>query len=142
MSEDEAVGFEENGEELVVDLSSVEDAGFELIPKGAYPCEITNCEFTHSQSKGTPMWAMEVTLTGDGEFSGRKLFTYMVWAGKGLPMTKRTVAQALPELLENPFKPDDEDLLEALLGRPLTVRVGVQMYRPEGEKLSDMMIVV
>ncbi len=128
------VNFSE-GDSIMVDMSNVEEATFEALPVGMYAVMISDVNFKYSQNSGNPMWELILEVT-DGEYASRKLYTHWVWAGKGLPFTKRIVAKIAPELLENPFSADDEDIMAALLGRELRAKVGVRIY--DGDKTNNV----
>ncbi len=125
----------EGGEGFTVDLTDVEEASFELLPKGMYPVEVETLEFDYSAGKGTPMWSW-VFEVSEGEFAGRKLFYHTVLAGKGLPFTKKTFARILPELLSGEFDPIAIADSGELLGKAFKVRVGIQKY--EGEDRNNV----
>jgi hypothetical protein len=105
------------------------------MPKGLYACQIAECEFTHSQASGNPMWTLQLELT-DGEFAGRKLYSHLVFAGKGLPITKRVLSRIAPELLEGPFNPEDDEVIQSMLGRDVKAKVDVRKY--EGELRNNV----
>jgi len=132
--ENAAVDFSQ-GDSLMVDFNSVEDVSFEALPRGMYPCVISDCEFTYSQSSGNPMWTLQMELT-DGEYAGRKLYSHMVFAGKGLPITKRQLTRIAPELLEGPFNPEDSEVIASMLGREVKAKVSVRKY--EGEDRNNV----
>lgn len=130
-----AVDFSQ-GDSLMVDFSSTEDLGErDVLPRAFYPCVITENEFTYSQSKGTPMWTLALEVR-DGEYAGRKLYTHLVMAGKGLPFTKRTLARIAPELLESAFNPEDADVIASMLGKNVRAKVTVGVY--DGEKTNSV----
>ena len=131
----EAVDFSE-GDSLTVDLNDVEDSSQEAIPKGKYPCVVEECEFTYSQNSGNPMWSMRLEIS-EGEYAGRKLFCYFVWAGKGLPITKQNISRIAPELLEGPFSPNDPDVISSMLGKQLEARVTVRKVE-EGQNPNNV----
>jgi hypothetical protein len=130
----EAVDFSE-GDSLTVDFNSVEDTGFEALPKGMYPCIISECEFTYSQSSGNPMWTLQLEVA-EGEYAGRKLFNHLVFAGKGMGITKQNLGRIKPELLESPFSPDDEEVIAGMLGLEVKAKVTVRKY--EGEDRNNV----
>lgn len=134
MGEESAVDFSQ-GESLVVDMSDVSEVSFEAIPAGMYDCQIVECEFGYSQSKGTPMWTMQIEVS-DGEYAGRKLFTHMVMAGKGLGFTKKDLAQIAPELLEAPFDAQDPNVIATMLGKDVRAKVQVRQY--EGSPTNNV----
>jgi len=132
--EDAAVDFSD-GDSLVVDFNEVEDTAFEALPKGMYPCVIAECEFGYSQSKGNPMWTMQLEVS-EGEYAGRKLFNHLVFKGAGMGITKQNLARIAPELLESAFSPDDEEVIAAMLGKAVKAKVTVRKY--EGEMRNNV----
>lgn len=123
------------GDSLMVDLNDVEDVSFEALPRAMYDCQIADCEFGYSQSKGTPMWTLQLEVV-EGEYAGRKLFSHMVMAGDGLPITKRQLSRVAPELLEGPFDPQDPDVVASMLGKDVRVRVTTRQY--EGRTVNNV----
>ena len=138
---EEAAEAEENnvtftpGDSLMVDLNEVEDASFELMPRAKYNAQIVECEFEVSQSGGNPMWSMRADVD-EGDYEGRALFLHWVWAGKGLPFTKKQAARIAPELLEEAFDPQDEGVIESMIGRRITLKVSTRKY--EGEMRNNV----
>lgn len=124
-----AVDFSE-GDSLMVDLNTVEDSSFEVLPKGMYSCIIEDCEFTYSQNAGNPMWSLKFDVT-DGEYAGRKLFSHMVWAGAGLPITKKQLSRIAPELFEGPFDPESEEIIASMMGKEVQAKVTIRKYKGE-----------
>jgi len=123
------------GESFVVDLNGVEDSTFEAIPKGYYNANINEVEFTYSQASGNPMWSLKYEIDS-GEYEGRTLFSHMVFAGKGLPITKRHLSRIAPELLEGPFDPQNSEVIDSLLNRRVKLKVTIRPY--EGEKRNNV----
>lgn len=128
------VDFSE-GDSLMVDLNNVEDVSFEAMPRAIYPCVVSNNEFTYSQNSGNPMWTLTLEVE-DGEYAGRNLWSHLVFAGKGLPMTKRQLSRIAPELMDGPFDPQDEQVIGSLLGRRIRAKVAIRMF--EGEKRNNV----
>lgn len=133
-AETEAVDFSK-GDSLTVDFGGVEAAVFELVPKAIYPCLVAECEFSYSQSGGNPMWTLTLEVA-EGEYAGSKLFTHLVFAGKGLGYTKSTLERIKPELLEAPFDSDDEEVMAGMLG--LEVKARVTHRKWEGEMRANV----
>lgn len=129
-----AVDFPE-GDNLLVNWDDIEEQSFEAIPRGNYPCIISECDFQHSQAAGNPMWSIRLEVEG-GEYDGRILFTHMVFAGKALGFTKATLARIAPELLESALDPQDEEAQGSLLGKHVTAKVTTRMY--EGELTNNV----
>ncbi len=129
-----AVDFTE-GDSLMVDFNDVEDVTFEALPTAMYPCIIADCEFTYSQASGNPMWTLQLEVR-DGEYAGRKLFSHLVFAGKGMPITKRQLTRIAPGLLEGPFNPEDPDVIAQMLGMEIRAKVTVRKY--EGRDTNNV----
>ena len=134
--DDNELTFSE-GDELTVDLNAIEDVNFEIMPRGKYGCQITECEFGISNSGGNPMWSMVMEVE-EGEFAERTLFLHWVWAGKGIGYTKRQAARIAPELMEEgyTFDPQDEEVIESMIGKRLMARVTTKKY--EGEMRNNV----
>jgi len=130
----EAVDFSE-GDSLMVDLNDVEDVTFEALPRGLYPCVISECEFSYSQASGNPMWTLVLEVT-DGEYTGRKLYSHLVFHGKGLPITKRQLSRIAPDLFDGPFNPEDEDVIATMLGRNISAKTAPRKF--EGEMRDNV----
>lgn len=124
----------ENATDLLVDLTDIqEDAGFEAIPEAVYDFEISESVFMQSKA-GNPMIKLTLEIIG-GDYEGRKLFTYVVFSEKALPMAKKTINRlGLSHLLEGKFNPATaaDDFL-SVRGQ---ARVGNKMY--EGTMRSQV----
>lgn len=121
--------FESAEGSLTVDLTDVEDGGFDVIPKGVYNTIVDDAEFKVSQAGGNPMISLTLEVE-DGEYAGRKLFTHVVFSPKAMSMAKRTIKRlGLNTLLEGPFNP--EDVVDDFIGARGRARVTVEKY--EGE---------
>ena len=125
---DEAVDFSDG--DSLIDFSAVEETTFEALPRGLYPCTVSECEFGHSQAKGTAMWTLKLEVS-EGEYAGRTLFTHLVFEGAGLGMTKSNLGRIRPDLMETPFNPTDEEVIASMLG--LAVKAKVTTRKWEGE---------
>lgn len=130
----EAVDFSD-GDSLTVDFNDIEDTSFEALPKAVYPCTISECEFTYSQSSGNPMWTLQLEVS-EGEYAGRKLFNHLVFAGKGLGITKQNLKRIAPELMEGPFDPRDPEIVAGMLGKAVKAKVTIRKY--EGEDRNNV----
>lgn len=122
----DAVDFSE-GDSIMVDLNAVEDVSFEALPKGIYPCVIAECDFSYSQASGNPMWTLVMEVT-DGDYAGRKLFSHLVFAGAGLPITKRQLSRIAPELFDSAFDPEDDDVIQGMLGKNVMAKTAPRKY--------------
>lgn len=128
---DDFDSFEENNSgSLLIDLEDVAEQSFELLPKGTYPVVVEECEFQISKSSGNPMWRMVFAIT-EGEYENRKLFHYMSFSEKALPMAKSALKVLASDLISSSFDPKgiaDDGLMT---GRTATARVDIQ--KGEGE---------
>lgn len=129
-----AVDFSE-GDSLMVDFNDVEDVSFEALPVGMYSCTIADCEFSYSQASSNPMWTLKLEVR-DGEYADRVLFTHLVFAGKGLPITKRQLTRINPELISGPFDPESSEAIGSMLG--LDVRAKVTVGKYEGRDTNNV----
>lgn len=131
--------FEEGGN-LVVDLTGIAEAKFEAIPKGIYDGEIDTCEFGMSNNSGAPMLTLQVAITNNETYNGRKLYTYLSFSQKALPFTKATINRIAPELTTAKFNPQAVADQGLLLGKPVRIRVAVEDYQGEPRsKISQVL---
>jgi len=129
------VGFEAGGDSAMVDLDSVEDAKFEVLPRGMYEVRVSDLTFDYSQASGNPMWTWELEVDG-GDHSGRKLFFHTVFSGKGLPMTKRILQRIIPEIASKPFNPEEVANGQSIIGLTLKAKVAIKRY--EGQPRNNV----
>lgn len=120
--------FEDAEGSMTVDLSNVDEASWDVLPKGVYAIIVEDAEYKLS-SNNNPMISLTLEVE-DGEFAGRKLFTHVVFSTKAMPMAKRTINRlGLSQLLEGPFNP--EDAAEEFIGARARVRVVVDKWDGE-----------
>lgn len=129
---------------LVFNLNDVEDAkGFEVLPKGNYPCVVDELEFGDS-STGNPMLTAKFKVT-EGEFEGRLFFDYWVLAGKGaefgLGKVKKFISRICPDTDMTTFKPDVFAESGAAIGRELIVAATIKK-QTKGEYKGELRNVV
>jgi Protein of unknown function (DUF669) len=120
----------EEGNNLVVDLTGIQEAKFETIPRGIYNAEIDSVEFGMSQNSGAPMLTLQIAIT-DGQYQGRKLPTYWSFSQKALPFTKAAINRVAPEILTSKFAPQQVADEGRLLGKPCRIRVNLEDYQGE-----------
>ena len=140
--DDEVEGIDEEdgaeGDDPVINLEEVEESGeYTPMPRGTYNCEVANVEYGFSQSSGNPMWTVTLDVMDDG-YEGRKLFTHLVWAGKGLPRTKQACAQIFHEQIPDLSQVRPRALAESgeLVGVRCRARVNIRLY--EGQKRNNV----
>src|SRR6202007_1730943 len=80
----------EAGGSLVVDMSKVDEAKFQNIPKGTYNAVIEQGDFGMSANSGAAMFTLTYKIE-DGTYEGRKLLTYITFSRKALPFSKATL---------------------------------------------------
>lgn len=133
MSDDFTSGsdFEDNEEGLVVQMGEVEAQKFEAMPAGTYNGMISDAEFQISNSSKKPMWSVTVTVTDEGDYQNRKLFTFLSFSEKALPGTKGALETFAPELTEGNLKVNDPETVQSIIGRKVRVKVGVESYQGE-----------
>jgi len=124
-----AVGTGAAGDGLVFNLTDVEeDRGFDIIPKGDYPCIVDEQEFGESKS-GNPMITTKFKIT-EGEYEGRVVFDYWVLAGKGsefgLGKLKKFLTRVTPEADLAAFNPETFCEDGEAINRECIVTLGVQ----------------
>jgi len=121
--------FEEGGN-LVVNLAGIQEAKYEAIPRGIYNAEIDTVEYGMSANSGNPMLTLQLAIT-EGDYQGRKLYTYWSFSQKALPFTKAAMQRIAPELLTAKFDPQKVADEGQLLGKPCRVRVTIEDYQGE-----------
>lgn len=121
-----------------VDMSGVDETGdFPVIPPRIYNAEVVSCDYSLSQANNNPMWTIRLSITDDDDHEGRTLFSHIVFAAKTMARAKKTlITLGLPELAESKFNPEDEEVMEKLLGKTCRIRVGVKTY--QGERRNDV----
>ena len=120
---------------LMVDLNEVEDQAFECAPRGMYNCVVDELAFEYSQASGNPMWSWRLEVE-DGEHIGKKFFFHTVFAGKGLPRTKKTLKAVKPDLFDAPFDPETIAANGDMIGLRVRARVDIRKY--EGEDRNNV----
>ena len=122
--------FEEGGN-LVVDLGGISEMKFEAVPKGLYEGEIDSAEYGLSQNSGSPMITLTVAIT-EGQYAGRKHYTYWSFSQKALPFTKAAINRIAPDLIAvgkfSPQRVCDEGML---LARKCRIRITHEEYNGE-----------
>jgi hypothetical protein len=135
-SDEEFAGmvFEEGGD-LVVNLSNVEEMKFENVPKGTYSAEIDECTYGMSQSSQQPMLTVKWKIN-EGEYAGRTLMQFLSFSQKALPGTKTNIARIDAALATQPWKPQELANNGYFLGKTAKIRVDLGEYN--GEKRSQI----
>lgn len=134
-ADDPSAALFEEGGGLVVDLTGVQEAKYELVPKGIYSGEIDSCEYKDSKA-GAKMWETWIRITGEGDYVNRKLPYYFSFSAKALPFTKAALAKVAPELLQGKFNPQQIADEGTMLGKKVRFRVVIKEY--EGEDRSNI----
>lgn len=140
----DAAGQADDDEELdeedlpeVVDLSEVQAASYEVIPRGTYEGYIDSVEYGLSVSSNQPMltWMLKFDYPPEGEEGSkeRTLRFYTTLGGDGAGRTKATLARLDPELDLSTLVPGDMD--EHFSGVEVKIRVTVRPDR-EDKKLK------
>lgn len=126
--------FEEGGD-LVVNLTDVQELKFENVPKGTYLAEVDECTFGMSQSSGAPMYSIKWKIV-EGEYAGKTLMQFLSFSAKALPGTKTNLNRIVPELTTQAFKPKEFADQGYFLGKQAKIRVDLGEY--QGEKRSQI----
>lgn len=122
--------FEDADDGIMVDMEGVEAQSFDPLPKGTYNAIVEECKYEVSKSSGKPMWNVRLSVT-DEEYENRKVFTYLSFSEKALPMTKVALGVIAPELLSGPFNPKDPDVIAKIVTK--SVKVKLDIRKGEGE---------
>ncbi len=125
----------EDGGDLVVNLTDVQELKFENVPKGTYIAEIDECQYGMSQSSGAPMYTVKWKIT-DGEYANRVLMQFLSFSAKALPGTKANLNRIAPELTTQAFKPRELADQGFFIGKKARIRVDLGEY--QGEKRSQI----
>ncbi len=120
--------FEGGDGSVMMDLTEVEEATNEVVPRGTYSCTIEECNYKLSQNSGNPMWEIKLNID-DGDYEGRKLFTFLSFSDKALPLTKKTLAAIAPEFLSGPF--NMEEAASDMEGKAVRVKTTIEKYQGE-----------
>lgn len=116
----------ESDDNLLINLAEVEGQSFELMPKGKYPIVVEECEYQISKSSGKPMWSMRYSVL-EGPYENRKLFAYISFSPKALPMSKAAIAALDPELAEDTaFNPKEIAESGRMTGLKAIATVGIE----------------
>jgi hypothetical protein len=93
--------FQEAGEEdFKVNFGNVGDPEeFKPIPRGDYNVVFDQTDYGISKNSGKPMITARLEIS-DGEYEGRKLWTWLSFSEKAMPFTKMAFSQFAPHLLE------------------------------------------
>ena len=127
--------FSGENEDFTVNLSNVEDKGFEIIPRGLYNCIVSDLEFGYSQTSNNPMWTWTLEIE-DGEYSGRKLFYYTAFSDKAMAMTKQVICRVTPELANESFNPSEVADSGKLIGNRCRAKLTISRY--EGQQRNSV----
>jgi hypothetical protein len=128
-AEDEEEEFMESEGELptIIDLSDVQAATYEVVPRGLYEGYIDSVEYGLSQSKGLPM--LTWILKFDHDDKERTLRYYTTLAGDGAGRTKATLARLDPDLDLSALAPEEMD--EHFSGMEVRIRVTIRPDRDD-----------
>ena len=111
----------------MIDLSSVEAATFEVIPRGIYEGYINSVEYGLSNSSGMPMLTWELKFDYDNK--ERTLRWYTTLTGDGAGRTKASLARLDPEMDLDKLIPGDMD--EHFGGLEVKIRVTIRPDRDD-----------
>jgi hypothetical protein len=135
----DAAMMEEGGEgSQVIDLSEVpEGGGFEVVPRGMYPCELAEITFGNSQRSGNPMWTTVWRVEEGHEYADRQFWYHVVLTPKQFPRVKQFLNRiGRSDLANRPFDPQDVADSGELLGARANLRITIRKY--EGEDRNNV----
>lgn len=123
----------EDGGNLVIDLTNIEEQKFEAIPKGLYHAEVDQVDYGMSKSSGKPMLTFIFAIDGEmhPDYAGRKLYFYASFSEKALAGTKTALLRIDPTIFSGPFKPQAVAENGVLLGKRVRIKVSHEDYNGE-----------
>lgn len=123
----------------VIDLSEVQAATYEVVPRGIYEGYVESVEYGLSQSKNLPM--LTWVLKFDYNDKERTLRYYTTLSGDGAGRTKATLARLAPDLDLSQLVPADLD--EYFAEMEVKIRVTIRPDRDDRtikrNNVSDIM---
>ena len=120
----------EDGGDLVVNLTDVQEMKFENVPKGTYPAEIDECTYGMSSSSGKPMLTMKWKIT-EGAYEGKTPLQFLSFSEKALAGTKTNINRIAPKLTTVAWKPRELADQGYFLGKTAKIRVDIGEYMGE-----------
>lgn len=133
VSEDDyAKAVFEEGDNLIVDLSGIEELKFEAIPKGIYELQLDELQYGKSKSSGKPMFTAIWTVDG-GDYANRKLYQFLSFSPGAVRGTKTQLMRIAPDVFAGQFNPQEVADSGSVLGRRVKGRVTVE----EGQNGQD-----
>ncbi len=129
----------EDGGNLIVDLSGIEEMKFEVLPKGIYQAKIDDVQYGASKTSGNKMFTFVFAIDG-GDYSGRKLYTYGSFSPKALKGTKTLLNRIDAELFAGQFNPQEIVDSGKLLGRVVTLKVSIEERKDTGEDQNRVQV--
>jgi hypothetical protein len=135
---EEGMTSEDDDDALVVDMENVEEgSGFEVRPRGKYPCTIYELEFGRSQRSNNPMWTVTLEVEEGHQYAGSRFFTHVTFNEGGLPRAKRFLSNiGRSDLAASQFSPKLVADEGELVGLRCTAVVVIRPY--EGEKRNSV----
>lgn len=130
----EAAIFEDGGN-LTVDLTGVQELKFENIPKGIYPAVVDDVKFGMSQSSGKPMLTVTWKIS-EGQYEGRTLIQFLSFSQGAIAGTKASLARFAPELMTQKWDPASLTNQGYFNGKTAKIRVDIGEYN--GEERSQI----
>jgi hypothetical protein len=125
----------EDGGDLVVNLTDVQEMKFENVPKGVYLAEIDEATYGLSNSTQKPMITLKWKIT-EGEYANRTLMQFLSFSSGALPGTKTNLARIDAQLATVAFKPQELCNNGFFIGKVAKIRVDIGEYN--GEKRSQI----
>ena len=127
---DDSFDDSSDGSSLLIDMDSIEESSFEVIPKGTYDVVIDSVELKISDTSGKPYWNLTLLIQRGG-FKGRKLWHIMSFSPGALATTKSNILKFAPDILSSRFDPKAIAESGELVGKKFQVKTKIEPYNGE-----------
>lgn len=137
------IEYDEDNLPEVLDLSGIEPASFDVLPRGWYSGTIDQVEYGLSQSSAKPMltWSIRIEYENDeGELKEKTLRWWTTLAGEGAGRTIASLAKLDPDLDMKTFRPEDMDehFAEMAVRVQLTIRPDRENRKLKRNNIADV----
>ncbi len=115
----------EDGGNIVIDLSGIQELKFEALPKDNYDGLLDELQYGKSKASGQPMLTAIWKIDG-GDYAGRKVYQYISFSQKAIRGSKAQLMRLSPEKFSGQFNPAAIAESGDLLGTRKKLKIGVQ----------------